>query len=240
MRQPTTHVDCRRASALVHLHSMRSFGAKYKDSQFAEYYAGKHESTLGRRMSNRFEKSMVRRALGFVRRIHPMQDVLDCPSGTGRFLPLLAEFDASVIAVDTSQAMLHEGRRHDHLFTTPPQSIVASAADLPVSDGSVDVALCCRLLHHFEEADARIAILRELARVARWGVVVSFFDSTCYRSWRRRRKTARKGAPTGRHAITRAQCEHEAQQAGLSLLGMTALLRYHTEVTAAAFRVPKA
>ena len=43
---------------------------------------------------------------------------------------------------------------------------------LPLADGSVDIAVCILTLHHFAD-DAAVALLREMARVARVGVVVS-------------------------------------------------------------------
>ncbi len=54
----------------------------------------------------------------------------------------------------------------------------ANALHLPLPDASVDVALCAYTLHHFEPCDAR-ALLAELRRVARLGLVVT--DLT--RSW---------------------------------------------------------
>lgn len=51
-------------------------------------------------------------------------------------------------------------------------SVCADALRLPVRDGSVDVALCSQLLHHFDHAGA-VRLLRELDRVARRHVIVS-------------------------------------------------------------------
>ncbi len=104
----------------------RSFGRKYKTDDFAKYYADKHDSTLMRRASNYLERRMIARALNRVRRRGSFKSVLDCPSGTGRFLPILAEFDASVIAIDTSETMLREGFRYHDLFRETPSASVAS------------------------------------------------------------------------------------------------------------------
>jgi len=48
----------------------------------------------------------------------------------------------------------------------------ADARRLPFADASVDFVTCSQLLHHFEDADARV-LLRELQRVARRRVIVS-------------------------------------------------------------------
>ncbi|MFQ5414082.1 MAG: class I SAM-dependent methyltransferase [Phycisphaerae bacterium] len=215
----------------------RAFGRKYKTTDYATYYAQKHRSGVVRRVSTLLEARMLRRALIRLRRRHAFHTVLDCPSGAGRFLPTLAPFDVAVLALDTSESMLREGQTHYALFRREPDAVVASAFALPLPDRAVDVVLCARLLHHVSERDQRVSILREFARVARVGVVISFFDAASFRAWKRRRRNLRRDRSGGRSAIRRAQCEDEARSAGLNPIGMNALLRYHTEITAAAFLV---
>jgi len=140
--------------------------------------------------------------------------------------------------MDTSMQMLQQGRRHASLFRRNPTASAGSALELPLADNAVDVVLCSRLVHHIPERESRVQIMREFARVARVGVVVSFFDATSWNAWKRRRKVKRTGKTGGRHAMTRAECNDEARDAGLQPIGMNALLRYHTEVTAAAFLLP--
>jgi ubiquinone/menaquinone biosynthesis C-methylase UbiE len=48
----------------------------------------------------------------------------------------------------------------------------ADGARLPYPDGSFDIGHCSLLVHHLDPPDA-VAVLRELARVARHGVVVN-------------------------------------------------------------------
>ncbi len=215
--------------------SQRNFGHKYKADDYAQYYAEKHESSWGRRISNNLERRMVRRSLLRIQQNHPFKSVLDCPSGTGRFLPSLASLSVSVIAMDTSAAVLREGRKHHALFKEPPVELVGSALSIALPDNAVDVVLCSRLLHHIGDPQERSIILGELARVARLGVVISFFDSGSFRAWRRASKARRTGRIGGRHAMSRETCVQEAVGVGLKPIGMNALLRYHTEVTAAAF-----
>jgi SAM-dependent methyltransferase len=49
--------------------------------------------------------------------------------------------------------------------------VCADALALPFRDGSVDVAMCSQLLHHFTDADVE-RLLRELHRVSRRAVIV--------------------------------------------------------------------
>ncbi len=229
------HVEHEKLSMTEIPTTERAFGRKYKADDYARYYADKHETTVLRRLSNALERRMIRLALHRIQRRQGFHSVLDCPSGTGRFLPVLAGFNVSVIAMDTSAQMLHEGRQYHPLFDQQPVASAGSAFELPLADDVVDVVLCSRLVHHIPARQDRLRILHELARVARVGVVLSFFDATSLRAWRRNRKARRKGRPGGRHAISRSVCMEEAREAGLTSIGMNALFRFHTEITAAAF-----
>jgi len=215
------------------------FRVQYESDAHARYYAHKREATTAGRMSNYLERSMIRCALRRMRRKARFQSVLDLPSGAGRFLPVLAEFNVSVTAMDTSAAMLQEGRRYAKSFHRSYVAIVGSAFNVPLADDAVDLVLCARLLHHFPDARQRIDILTELARVARYGIIISFFDATSYYAWRRRRRNLRRGKASKRYSIPREQCRREGEAAGLELLGFTTSLRYCTEITGAAFLVHK-
>lgn len=51
-------------------------------------------------------------------------------------------------------------------------ALVGDARALPIGDGGVDIVIASQLLHHFSR-DAGVALLQELTRVARLGVVVA-------------------------------------------------------------------
>lgn len=207
-----------------------TYGEKYKSHTYAVYYAGKHERGLGRQLSTWRERRIVSAAL---RGLGPITSVLDIPSGTGRFLPVLAQFRMNVIASDLSGEMLLAGRRHYERFAHEPFAVVGSATEIPLADESVDAVLCSRLVHHFSAAKDRVSIMRELVRVCRVGAVVSFFDAASLKHRRRLRRRMRKGKLGNRNAVTRRQFAEEATEAGFDCASMHALLRYHTELTAA-------
>jgi len=207
------------------------YGDKYKSYTYAVYYAGKHERSLGQRLSNWRERRVVAAAL---RWLGPITTVLDIPSGTGRFLPVLAQFRLRVVAADQAAEMLKGGRRYYDRFAHPPQPLAGSAFQIPLADESIDAALCSRLLHHLALPEQRITVMRELARVVRVGAVVSFFDAASLKHRRRLRRRMRKGKLGNRHAVTRREFTEEARQAGLKCVSMHGLLRFHTELTAAA------
>ncbi len=98
------------------------------------------------------------------------------------------------------------------------------AVCLPLSDAGVDVALCTFSLHHFSWAAAR-ALLAEMARVARRGMIVS--DLARSRSgylaaralgavWGSAHRFSRHDAPLSmRRAYTARELERLAAEAGL-------------------------
>ncbi len=52
------------------------------------------------------------------------------------------------------------------------QRVSSDALALPLADGSVDIAMCSQILHHFEHGEA-VTLVRELDRVASRHVIVS-------------------------------------------------------------------
>lgn len=73
-------------------------------------------------------------------------------------------------ALDVSEAVLAVARRH--VGTAPVALHLGDARALPFADRSIDLVTCVLALHHFPPEEA-VAVLRELARVARmaWLVV---------------------------------------------------------------------
>lgn len=74
-----------------------------------------------------------------------------------------------VVATDIAAELLDLAQRGD---AEGVKFALADARSLPFSDRSFDVAACSLVLHHFGPEDA-VAVLREMRRVARVGVVVN-------------------------------------------------------------------
>lgn len=100
------------------------------------------------------------------------ETVLNVGAGTGSYEPE----DRWVLAVEPSAAMRAQ---------RPPDAaptINARAESLPLDDDSVDAAMACVTIHHWEPADAGLA---EMRRVARGPVVIFTFDLDSVPSWQR-------------------------------------------------------
>lgn len=94
--------------------------------------------------------------------------ILDCPVGTGRFLPLYALHGFEVLGVDISTDMLRQAEAKG-----PVESVTlrqGSIFDLGEPDASFDVALAIRIVNLIDRADMQRA-LRELQRVTRAQII---------------------------------------------------------------------
>jgi SAM-dependent methyltransferase len=92
------------------------------------------------------------------------RDVVDVGCGDGSLVRALAARGASVVGVEVSEAALEQARDGEHCY------LLGSADALPLDDGSVDVCVLMRSLHHVPPA-AMGAALEECARVLRPGGV---------------------------------------------------------------------
>jgi ubiquinone/menaquinone biosynthesis C-methylase UbiE len=188
------------------------YSLRYRDRRFAE---GSGAST------DRRERAALR-ALLAAAGPGPAGPWLDAPAGAGRMSDELP--GDRVVQVDRDAAML--------VAAGPARPrAVASVHALPFVDRAFAGVLCHRLLQHIPTAAERHGILRELARVSRGPVVLSFFDARSLQHWRRvlRRATGKKRS--GRAAVARAAFLAELRAAGLEPVMVRALRRFVAEQT---------
>ena len=99
---------------------------------------------------------------------------------------------------------------------------MADALALPFRDGELDIAMCNTMLHHLDPPEA-VRVLRELSRVARWGVVVTDLrrsraallatQALSATLWRNHRLTRHDGPASIRAAYTPAELADIARAA---------------------------
>lgn len=107
--------------------------------------------------------------------------------------------------------------------TGPSFLVRADGLRLPLGDGSVDVALATLTLHHFH-ADAAVALVAEMRRVARRGVLVSDLERSrlhylgarflAATVWRRNPITAHDGPLSVLRSFTATELETVGRRAG--------------------------
>jgi flavin-dependent dehydrogenase/SAM-dependent methyltransferase len=102
----------------------------------------------------------------------------------------------------------------------------ADALRLPYADGSFDVALCSTALHHFDDDEDAVRVLRELDRVSRIGFVVNDLARSrtallgarllAITVWRTPPVTRHDGPLSVRRALTAPEMRRLAERAGLA------------------------
>lgn len=152
--------------------------------------------------------------------------VLDAPCGLGRMGDLLAARGGRVVSLDISPDMARS------VAAQGGRAAQAELERLPLADRAVDGALCFRFLHHVPSREARVAIYRELARVSRRFVVLSWFHP--FSAHRLRRWLGASGA---RVALGLGALRDEAREAGLELEQHRAQAPFLRDLWVARFRV---
>jgi ubiquinone/menaquinone biosynthesis C-methylase UbiE len=133
----------------------------------AEYDRSRFGSLLGR-----YKNWKLRRMIGAITAsLAPRSLVVDLPCGTGRIDNWLLGAQARVIGVDLSNEMLEQARRNVRPTPLLRGFLRADATRLPFQSDSIDAVFCIRFFHLLKE-ETRLAVLGEIARVARGTIVV--------------------------------------------------------------------
>lgn len=202
------------------------FSRKYRDKHARAYYH-KHTDGFWRKLSNWREIRIARKALKLAG--NP-RTILDLPSGTGRFWPMLTEDDArKLYAADSSQSMLDVAlEKHPQPESRCIETFLASAFDIPRPDNFVECLFSMRLLHHVGEREHRMKILPEFHRVTSATVVVSLWMDGNYKAHRRARLERRRHSESfqNRFVQTRDEIETEIREAGFEIVGHVDFLKY--------------
>jgi len=208
-------VSCLAATGYAALmkRDIASYRTRLQGPTEAERYAHRFEHGSRRRIDRR-EQRAVRRIFG---RLPDCHSVLDVPCGAGRFLPTLAQFCPEVVGADVSAEVLGFARRRAESAGVPVQVLCGDASRLPLPDNAVDAVFCNRLLHHLVKPEERARILRELHRVTRRYLVVSFFDYQRFGAWRRFLKRLKGSKPAYEGQPTFAQFSAETARIGFRL-----------------------
>lgn len=200
------------------LRAQQKFGSELASEQYPSGYRQDLKGRLERR-------AVLRMIANFPAGSH----ILDCPCGTGRVMQLLLEKQFRVTAADCSIHMV--SRCRDNMLTKFPalsatmDFCVEDVMGTTFADRSFDCVICNRLLHHYDDAETRIKVLRELARLSRGLVIVSFTNARSFSVMRMRLRSAlagnghRKPPPP-----TRKQMASEFAAAGLTCVRTVSVL----------------
>lgn len=190
-----------------------------REPGYAERYRDRRFRTGHGAGTDRRERTALRHLLARAR--WDAGPWLDVPSGAGR---MSSELPGPTVQVDRDPQMVLAcgGNR---------LRVCGSVHALPFRDHAFAGALCCRLLQHITTPVERIAILRELARVTRGPIVVSFFDACSLQHLRRQLRRHLGKNRSGRGAVRRGVFLAEVRAAGLRPVAVRALRRFLAEQT---------
>jgi len=163
---------------------------------------------------NRAELRLIGRAF----RLIPSGRVLDAPCGGGRVSLFLASQGYQMRAGDLSEAMCAATREN---FEKAEVNIPVDAEDaekLTYANLDFDAVICLRLFHHFPDPQIRERVVRELCRVTRGFVAVSYFSPNSITSLRRRWQAAWSGRVSGKHSTSLREVEAYFGAAGFRLV----------------------
>lgn len=135
----------------------------------AEAYRDERFSRSRRwRWTGRRERAIV---VQFLSDLPEGSRVLDIPCGAGRLIPLFQEAGASFVGADVSLPMLNLARQASGAFSL----LATDALRLPFSERSFEALTAVRLLHRIKEQEIRVGMLREMARVVRGTLLVTYY-----------------------------------------------------------------
>jgi 2-polyprenyl-3-methyl-5-hydroxy-6-metoxy-1,4-benzoquinol methylase len=180
----------------------------------------------------RSELRLVERAFNVI----PPGRVLDAPCGGGRVTLLLAERGYEMTAADLSDSMIEITR----------EKIAAAGLKVPVekqdverltyADRHFDTIISFRLFHHFPDAGIRQRVVRELCRVARENVALSYFSPYSFTSMKRKIRAARGGRKSQKHSTPLSEVRGYFENCGFELVKDFARLNLVHTLHLAVFR----
>ena len=196
------------------------YSENLQDADKAASYNTKYERQLHKRISDRREKSLLEQIMQVAG--HQVS-LLDVPCGAGRLSGVLSRYADKVYEVDYSHAILKLCRENGPRSGYTPLLANATALSLPFGDRAFDLVASIRLSHHFPEASDRLAHVRELCRVSRRYVLVTFFGTE---SLKNRLRTVRRmlgSSKRAKYTMHRREVTAVAGECGFRLRGSWAL-----------------
>lgn len=166
----------------AHLHKNTVLSASAITIEQARSY---NERRFGRvrRMKRlgKLEKEFARRLFGMAGK-HSC--IVDIPCGSGRFFDIFSHAK-KLIMLDYSESMLKAAEEKIG-GAENVRLIQAEISAIPLSDNSADLCFCMRLFHHMETDEVRLRALKELARVSKKYVALSFYNKNSWKFYRRK------------------------------------------------------
>lgn len=196
------------------------YQGEYQRVERAAAYNLEYRRQALKRSSTRREYQLIGRHM---QQLGRSAVILDLPCGGGRLTPAFAATADRVIEADIAIGQVLYGRSESRI-ATPRTWMTASAFHIPLRDDAVDGTICVRLSHHLPTAIERERLIRELLRVSRRFVIVTYFDHHSLKNLMRRvRRPFNAKAP--KMTMTTARVALLARELGARLVAAPPLSR---------------
>ena len=133
------------------------------------------------RRLDRLEKAF---ALQVVEMLDNGVHIVDIPCGDGRFFDVFSNAK-KLTMIDYSENMLAVAKEKIGNAKNV-EFIRADISNLPMPANCAELCFCMRLFHHMEDDRIRLTALKELARISKKYVAMSFYNKGCWRFYRRK------------------------------------------------------
>jgi|APFre7841882724_1041349.scaffolds.fasta_scaffold00640_15 SAM-dependent methyltransferase len=160
------------ASAQQKAATSEKYQRAYQQDQRAAEYNAMYRDSWAKSLSTRREFRLLDRLLDSQGHCRTL---LDLPCGGGRVSPPLARHTDLLIEADIGLGQVRYASQNGRV-PTEQFWMTASGFEIPLQDAAVDGTVCVRLNHHLPTAVERERLVRELLRVSKRFVVMTFFD----------------------------------------------------------------
>jgi ubiquinone/menaquinone biosynthesis C-methylase UbiE len=143
--------------------------SKWRGIEHVQRYADQRFKKWDQRWLDHREQNIIR---SFFEEFSLCGTILDIPSGYGRFAELLSSYGEIHAADGAYFPLLFQSKRGKYQAVT---SCNCLAEQLPYADSTFDVVNSIRLIQHIQTRKERIAIFKELKRVCRRWMIISFY-----------------------------------------------------------------
>jgi len=152
--------------------------------------------------------------------------ILDVPCGYGRFSELLLEKSLNLTSADVSFPMVLTTRKYSPSPNSPHHFLVGDIKHLPLKDNSFDCIVTIRLFQHILKSSSRYQILKELHRVAKKFVILSFYRYNLLHSVERWVRCRIKNVNKKISMLPLGNFEKELSSIGFKVLNLFPVMRY--------------
>ena len=154
-----------------------------------------------RRKPHKHQAEMALIEKGF-KLLNDVKNVLDAPCGVGRATIWLAQRGYQATGIDLGKAAIRATREEIRKQGLPATALIDNIERMSFADQSFDVTLCFRLFHHFPNQTIRGNIVRELCRVSKRYILISYLTPWSPTSMGRMARNKLFGTPIKQHATS--------------------------------------